>query len=103
MEERVLLTIGQRVRAARVGRGLSLRSFAVDLRVSLATLSALASWRRCPPLVLDPPLAGALTAFLELDYGGASMRDIDHHAGCRSRVPTTTTPASSRCCCRYST
>ena len=39
------------------------------------------TWRDYPPLVLDPPLAGALAAFLELGYAGASMREIGRHAG----------------------
>lgn len=39
------------------------------------------SWRSYPPLVLDPPLAGALAAFVEFGYAGASMRDIGRRAG----------------------
>ncbi len=39
------------------------------------------SWRDFPPLRLEPPLAGALAAFLELGYSGASMRDIGRRAG----------------------
>lgn len=39
------------------------------------------SWRDYPPLALEPPLAGALAAFLELGYSGASMRDIGRRAG----------------------
>lgn len=40
-----------------------------------------AGWRSYPPLQLEPPLAGALAAFLELGYCGASMRDIGRRAG----------------------
>lgn len=39
------------------------------------------AWREFPPLALDPPLAGALEAFLELGYAGASMREIGRRAG----------------------
>ncbi len=40
-----------------------------------------AGWRSYPPLQLELPLAGALAAFLELGYSGASMRDIGRRAG----------------------
>lgn len=39
------------------------------------------AWRDYPTLELDPPLSGALAAFLELGYAGASMRDVGRHAG----------------------
>jgi AcrR family transcriptional regulator/DNA-binding XRE family transcriptional regulator len=39
------------------------------------------SWRHYPPLELEPPLAGALDAFLELGYAGATMREIGRRAG----------------------
>ncbi|PXY36781.1 TetR family transcriptional regulator [Prauserella flavalba] len=39
------------------------------------------SWRDFPPLRLDPPLAGALEAFVELGYHGATIRDIAQRAG----------------------
>lgn len=39
------------------------------------------AWRDYPPLGLEPPLAGALAAFVELGYAGASMRDIGRRAG----------------------
>ncbi|HJQ45062.1 MAG TPA: TetR family transcriptional regulator [Amycolatopsis sp.] len=39
------------------------------------------SWREFPPLRLDPPLAGALEAFVELGYHGATIRDIAQRAG----------------------
>lgn len=39
------------------------------------------SWREYTPLVLEPPLAGALAAFVEFGYSGASMRDIGRRAG----------------------
>ncbi len=38
-------------------------------------------WRSYAPMQLEPPLAGALAAFLELGYSGASMRDIGRRAG----------------------
>jgi AcrR family transcriptional regulator/DNA-binding XRE family transcriptional regulator len=39
------------------------------------------TWRDFPPLRLDPPLAGALEAFVELGYHGASIRIIAQRAG----------------------
>jgi AcrR family transcriptional regulator len=39
------------------------------------------SWRDFAPLQLDPPLAGALEAFVELGYHGASIRTIAQRAG----------------------
>jgi AcrR family transcriptional regulator len=39
------------------------------------------SWRDFPPLRLDPPLAGALEAFVELGYHGATIRVIAQRAG----------------------
>lgn len=47
---------------------------------SVSTNSEL-DWRRYPPLQLDPALAGALEAFLELGYAGATVRDIARRAG----------------------
>lgn len=38
-------------------------------------------WRTFPPLVLDAPLTGALSAFLEYGYHGATMRTIADRAG----------------------
>jgi len=38
-------------------------------------------WRGFGPLVLEPPLAGALAAFVELGYAGATMRDVGRRAG----------------------
>ena len=116
--------IGERLRAARLMRGVTLRSLAAQLDVSPGTLSAVetgrtglsavrlvrvadlldvttdnllagapcpsfplrqavpvALWRDYRPLLLDAPLAGALAAFLELGYGGATMRDIGRRAG----------------------
>lgn len=121
------LAIGERVRAARESRGVSLRRLAAQLGVSPATLSAVETgqtglsavrlarvaelldvpvgqllvrapqapaealspatgrldpdWREFGPLVLEPSLAGALAAFLELGYAGATMRDIGRRAG----------------------
>ena len=38
-------------------------------------------WRAYPPLDLDPPLAAALSAFLEFGYHGATMRHVAQLAG----------------------
>ncbi len=38
-------------------------------------------WRHYPPLALDPPLAAALSSFLDLGYHGATMRHIAQRAG----------------------
>ncbi|MCU1691108.1 MAG: TetR family transcriptional regulator [Frankiales bacterium] len=38
-------------------------------------------WRDFPPLHLPAPLAGALEAFVELGYHGATVRDIAQRAG----------------------
>ena len=38
-------------------------------------------WRDFPPLELPPALAGALAAFVELGYSGATVRDIAGRAG----------------------
>lgn len=43
------------------------------------------SWRDFGPLRLEPPLAGALEAFVELGYHGATIRDIAQRA--RLSVP----------------
>jgi len=43
--------------------------------------SSVSRWREFGPLVLEPPLAGALAAFVELGYAGATMRDIGRRAG----------------------
>ncbi|WP_318307289.1 TetR family transcriptional regulator [Amycolatopsis solani] len=58
------------------------------LAVDLATLRgtpAAGSWRDFGPLRLEPPLAGALDAFVELGYHGATIRDIAQRA--RLSVP----------------
>lgn len=46
-----------------------------------APLPGRGSWRDFPPLRLEPPLAGALEAFVELGYHGATIRDIAQRAG----------------------
>jgi AcrR family transcriptional regulator len=38
-------------------------------------------WRAFPPLELTAPLAGALQAFVELGYHGATIRDIARRSG----------------------
>lgn len=50
-------------------------------RLTASAAASTGNWRDYPPLRLDPPLAGALRAFTELGYAGASMRDIGRHAG----------------------
>lgn len=40
-----------------------------------------ADWRAFPPMALDPVLAAALGAFLEVGYAGASVRDIARRCG----------------------
>jgi len=45
------------------------------------TPKAHSGWRNYPPLSLDAPLAGALAAFLEFGYHGATMRDVAQRAG----------------------
>ncbi|MCW2616694.1 MAG: kstR2 9 [Frankiales bacterium] len=40
-----------------------------------------AGWRDFPVLTVEPALAGALAAFLELGYAGATVRDISERAG----------------------
>lgn len=40
-----------------------------------------AQWREFPDLPMDPALSGALAAFCETGYHGASIRDIAQHAG----------------------
>jgi AcrR family transcriptional regulator/DNA-binding XRE family transcriptional regulator len=42
---------------------------------------AAGDWRRYGPLELEPALAGALAAFVERGYAGATMRDVGRHAG----------------------
>lgn len=43
--------------------------------------SSPSTWRDFPPLDLPAPLAGALSAFVELGYAGATVRDIAARAG----------------------
>ncbi|MFD4250069.1 TetR family transcriptional regulator [Amycolatopsis thermoflava] len=51
-----------------------------DLRDSPAA-PAPGNWREFPPLRLAAPLAGALEAFVELGYHGATIRDVAQRAG----------------------
>lgn len=39
------------------------------------------NWRRFAPLQLEPSLLGALAAFVERGYAGATMRDVGRQAG----------------------
>jgi AcrR family transcriptional regulator/transcriptional regulator with XRE-family HTH domain len=54
---------------------------AADLRTPPPAPSATRTWRDFPPLQLAAPLTGALEAFVELGYHGASIRDIARRAG----------------------
>jgi AcrR family transcriptional regulator/DNA-binding XRE family transcriptional regulator len=103
--------IAVRLRAARQDRGLTVRELAGAVGVSPATWSAMEhgraplgpdrlaaaaaalggldvrpadlteDWRRFEALTLEASLAGALSAFVELGYHGATVRDIAHRAG----------------------
>ena len=113
-EERRLL--GQRLRAARQAKGLTIRDAAPEIGVSVGTWSAIENglariseerlaaaarlfgtdpaalrgtppvneadsrWRDFPPLELPAPIAGALNAFVELGYHGATIREIANRA-----------------------
>lgn len=116
VEERAAL--GERLRAQRLERGLSLREVAAGVGVSAGTWSAVengrapagdlrleatalvlevdvadlretqpelaperGAWRRFDALDLPAPLHGALLAFVELGYHGATVRDIAQRAG----------------------
>lgn len=112
-EERAAL--GQRLRAARLVAGLTVRDVAGALAMSVGRWSGVengrtalrddelaaaarlfatdpdglrsvpeesdGTWRDFPPLRLDPPLAGALEAFVEVGYHGASIRMVAGRAG----------------------
>ncbi|GAA5060833.1 helix-turn-helix domain-containing protein [Nocardia callitridis] len=113
-DDRALL--GQRLREARVRRGLTIRDVAPTVGVSVGTWSGIENgrarvteerleaaakvfgvevaqlrtgtgraaeedWRHFAPLRLAPPLAGALEAFVELGYHGATIRDVAERAG----------------------
>lgn len=54
-------------------------------RPHAAEAAAGAGWRSFPPMALDPVLAAALDAFLEVGYAGASVRDIARR--CDMSVP----------------
>ena len=57
------------------------RTDPASLRGPAAPVSPAGGWRDFPPLRLDPPLAGALAAFVELGYHGATVRDVAQRAG----------------------
>lgn len=52
----------------------------LDRRAHLSKRAPPADWRSFPPLVMDQALRGALSAFLEFGYHGASMRTIAERA-----------------------
>ncbi|MEV5649526.1 helix-turn-helix domain-containing protein [Nocardia sp. NPDC052254] len=55
---------------------------AATLRAAAPATDATApGWRDFAPLQLPPPLAGALEAFVELGYHGATIRDVAERAG----------------------
>ncbi len=51
-----------------------------DAGVPLSRQAGPADWRSFPPLVMDQALGGALSAFLEFGYHGATMRTIAERA-----------------------
>lgn len=59
----------------RAGAGASL-----DRKAHLSRHAPPADWRSFPPLVMDQALRGALSAFLEFGYHGATMRTIAQRA-----------------------
>jgi len=52
----------------------------LDQRAHLSRHGPPADWRSFPPLVMDQALRGALSAFLEFGYHGATMRTIAERA-----------------------
>ncbi|MFI5955505.1 helix-turn-helix domain-containing protein [Cryptosporangium sp. NPDC051539] len=62
------------------------RLFGVEVEILTApheppgVLAPELTWRDFPPLELAPPLAGALSAFVELGYHGSTIRDIAQRA-----------------------
>jgi len=71
-----------RITADRVAAAASLFGADVEILVTpdAAPPQAAGTWRDFPPLDLPPPLAGALSAFVELGYHGATIRDVAQRA-----------------------
>ncbi|MDP9466346.1 MAG: TetR family transcriptional regulator [Actinomycetota bacterium] len=69
------------VSAVRLSQAAELLDVPVEHLLRAVPGSAAADWRSYGPLRLEPPLAAALAAFLELGYAGATMRDIGRRAG----------------------
>lgn len=71
-----------RITADRVAAAASLFGADVEILVTSgpAAQRSTYTWRDFPPLDLPPPLTGALDAFVELGYHGATIRDIAHRA-----------------------
>lgn len=55
--------------------------FDTNIDGSAALEPKLAQWRYYPPLELSPPLTGALKAFVEFGYHGATIRTIAERSG----------------------
>jgi AcrR family transcriptional regulator/transcriptional regulator with XRE-family HTH domain len=52
-----------------------------DVRTSAGVFPGVGDWRQYGPLVLDPALAAALSAFVDYGYHGSTMRTIAGRAG----------------------
>ncbi len=68
-------------RPARPGRAAPAASSRTAVPEAVGDDGTALDWRAYPPLDLDPPLAAALSAFLEFGYHGATMRHIAQRAG----------------------
>lgn len=71
--------------ASRLGAAASVLGVSLDALTAPGTAPAgptpAPDWRRFGPLDLPPALRGALAAFVELGYHGASIRDVAARAG----------------------
>lgn len=74
---------GTKIDDARLAKAAGI--LGVDLAALRGSPVTGGSWRDFGPLRLEPPLAGALEAFVELGYHGATIRDIAQRA--RLSVP----------------
>lgn len=62
------------------GPGSAAADDSLDRGAHLSRHAPPTDWRSFPPLVMDPALRGALSAFLEFGYHGATMRTIAERA-----------------------